>query len=58
MLMSSKETILVEVVEGVGGRSLYVNDNRVAGPKPFGGGRKIHIFRVKIEDLKEALQGD
>lgn len=45
----------VEVVSGVEGPSLYVGDGstgeRVAGPKPWGGGRTTHKFRVRAEDL-------
>ncbi len=47
--------VLVEVVEGVEGPSLSIGDNdtgeRVAGPKPWGGGRTIHCFQVSANDL-------
>lgn len=47
--------VLVEVVQGVEGPSLSIGDNdtgeRVAGPKPWGGGRTIHSFQVAAKDL-------
>ncbi len=47
--------VLVEVVEGVEGPSLSIGDNdtgeRVAGPKPWGGGRTSHCFQVSAKDL-------
>lgn len=47
--------VLVEVVSGPAGPSLYIGDNhsmeRVAGPKPWGGGSTIHVFEVKTKDL-------
>lgn len=47
--------VLVEVVQGVEGPSLSIGDNdtgeRVAGPKPWGGGRTIHCFQVAAKDL-------
>ncbi len=47
--------VCVEVVSGVEGPSLYVGNGstgeRVAGPKPWGGGRTIHKFKVTADDL-------
>ena len=50
----------VEVVRGVHGHmALYVNDIRVAGSKPWGGGHTIHSFSPEVQaftkDLEEAL---
>lgn len=46
---------VIEVVEGVGGPSLYVGDesisHRLAGPKPWGGGRTVFKFEVAIAEL-------
>ncbi len=48
--------VLIEVISGVEGPSLYISDGsigeRVAGPKPWGGGRTIHSFQVKAADLR------
>jgi len=51
--------VWIEVISGVEGPSLYVcNENmghRLAGPKPWGGGRVIHRFKVRVSELvKEA----
>ncbi len=52
----------VEVVQGVEGASLYIDDVRVAGPKPWGGGKVIHRFEVdhaaiKVSVERERLRG-
>lgn len=47
--------IVVEVVSGVEGPSLYINDYRVAGPKPWGGGKIIHRFMVERKDVEKVL---
>lgn len=50
------------IVSGVEGPSVYVNELRVAGPKPWGGGSVICEFRAKRSAIDEALkqvwQGD
>ncbi|MDU9398089.1 Lar family restriction alleviation protein [Pseudomonas sp. zfem003] len=53
-------TAIVEVVKGVEGPSLYIGDGdtgyRLAGPKPWGGGKTIHKFKVKLNELvREAM---
>ena len=47
--------IFVEVVLGVEGRCLVINDIRVAGPKPWGGGKVIKRWIVDEKDIIEAL---
>ncbi|WP_157642471.1 hypothetical protein [Burkholderia ubonensis] len=48
-----------EVVAGCEGPSLSIgNDDtgyRLAGPKPWGGGRTIHRFSVSIDELRREL---
>lgn len=46
----------VEIVSGVEGPCLVVNDRRVAGPKPWGGGMVVQTFKVKRSDLLAALK--
>jgi hypothetical protein len=50
--------VTVTVVTGVEGRSLYVNDYRVLGPKPWGGGAILQEWEVDrdvlLDDLKKA----
>lgn len=51
--------VLIEVVNGAEGPSLCVGDEdsgyRIAGPKPWGGGRTIHRFTVKADELRKQL---
>jgi hypothetical protein len=48
--------IRCEVVKGEGGLSLYVNDVRVAGPKPWGGGVSLAYWSVDPKDIRDALK--
>lgn len=45
----------IKLIGGVEGKSLYINDRRVAGPKPWGGGSLISEWSVPLHRLKEAL---
>uniref|UniRef100_A0A6M3LNW9 Uncharacterized protein n=1 Tax=viral metagenome TaxID=1070528 RepID=A0A6M3LNW9_9ZZZZ len=42
-------TILV--MSGPAGPSLYLDDHRISGPKPWGGGTVLHEFRCTDRDL-------
>ena len=54
-----KGFVFIEVVSGIEGPSLYVGDedtgHRLAGPKPWGGGRTLHQFRVNADELRKQL---
>lgn len=45
----------VEIVEGVEGTCLVINDNRVCGPKPWGGGRVTKKWRASAKIISDAL---
>lgn len=45
----------VEIVEGSFGKSLYINDHRVARPKPWGGGITTVEFKAERAELLEAF---
>ncbi len=53
-----KEGHMIEimVVKGVEGPSLYINNYRVAGPKPWGGGPAIMTWKIENERLEKDLQ--
>lgn len=51
--MDSK--VKIEIVDGPGGYSLYINDTRVAGPKPLGGGRITETFWVEEKAILDAI---
>lgn len=42
---------IAKVVDGVEGPSLYIDDYRVAGPKPWGGGQILYEFKFDDADL-------
>lgn len=37
---------VIEVVASIEGSSLYINGYRVAGPKPWGGGRVVQSWKT------------
>lgn len=51
-----KDHIEVRYVQGVEGNSVWLNDIRIGGPKPWGGGKTLESFTVSIDDIKEALK--
>ncbi|MBX9032655.1 hypothetical protein [Gordonibacter massiliensis (ex Traore et al. 2017)] len=50
------ETIKFEVVSGCEGPSLYVDDVRIAGPKPWGGGTVSYRFDVRVDRLLGGIE--
>ena len=44
------------IVQGVEGKSIYINDYRVAGRKPWGGGQTIVEWNCPDEDILKALE--
>ena len=48
--------IKVEVIKGVEGHSLYVNDYRVLGAKPWGGGELVVGWNTEIKDFKSGIK--
>ncbi len=51
----SSDDVFVEVVDGVEGPCLVINELRVAGPKPWGGGTVVQSWRVSRDQINEAL---
>lgn len=49
--------VYVDIVHGVEGDAVYINGIRVAGPKPWGGGKTMHRFLVDVKNIKDALKG-
>jgi len=48
------EPVVIEIIEGVAGSSLYINDQRVAGPKPWAGGRAVNRFEIAPDKIDQA----
>ena len=42
-------------MEGVEGPSIYINDHRIAGPKPWGGGTILKEWKTTADDLRRAV---
>lgn len=53
--MSEKPELIIEVINGVAGWALSVNDCRVAGPKPWGGGTVLKSWNVDIAELEAII---
>jgi hypothetical protein len=53
------ETVRVEVLGGVEGPCLAIfkgiSGERIAGPKPWGGGKTLHSWEVPVADILKAL---
>ena len=54
--MTPSRTVSIEVVRGVEGHALYIGDLRIAGPKPWGGGKMVYKWRAKLDHIKEAVE--
>lgn len=52
--------VFIDIVEGVEGPCVCIGDDstslRVAGPKPWGGGRTSRRFTATLENLKAAIE--
>ena len=55
--VAARKWCKVTVVLGPGGHALYVNDVRVYGQKPWGGGRVLLDLRPLVVDVRAALRG-
>jgi hypothetical protein len=54
--VSKAATIKVTIVRGVEGNAVYINDYRIAGPKPWGGGPIAYEWLVSQTDMAMALK--
>ena len=52
-----KPSVELCLINGVEGGCISLNDYRIAGPKPWGGGRVQKSWTVEIEDLIRAIPG-
>ena len=48
--------VTVEILQSNGQLSVYINDYRVAGSKPRGGGNVIASFKTQKKDIDTALK--
>lgn len=47
---------IITLVTGVNGLSVYINNYRIAGPKPWGGGQHVKEWKVEASLIQEALK--
>jgi hypothetical protein len=47
-----RDTAIIEIISGPGGICVAINDRRVAGPKPLGGGRVVATWIVGRKELR------
>ena len=47
--------VKIECVQAGAYTSLYIDDHRVAGPKPWGGGRVVDSWTVRVKDIEAAI---
>ena len=49
--------VCVEIGQGICGLNVYLNGHRIAGEKPWGGGRVLKRVLVSEEEIKAAMAG-
>ena len=49
------EKAKIEIVESAVGVSIYINNYRIAGSSPLGGGRVQHTFMCKESEILKPL---
>lgn len=54
--MSDDQKVELVECQGIGGTCFYLNDYRIAGPKPPGGGRTVNRWSVRVKDVQAALK--
>ena len=50
------DTIEIALIHGKGGAAILINDYRVCGPKPWGGGLVARKWDVDIDIIRDALK--
>lgn len=54
-MSTKKKTVTIEVIVGPMGPCLSINNTRVAGPKPWGGGKVMISWKANVSSLADAL---
>jgi len=54
-MMYKEHDCKIELVGGVEGKCLAIDDFRVAGSKPWGGGTILKTWKTSIEDILKAI---
>lgn len=56
MNLDKDKKVKLTLVQGVAGLSLYLNDHRIAGEKPWGGGEVIKEWFVPEDEILDQLK--
>jgi|GEM_PF-5671004 hypothetical protein len=51
-----KPVATIEVIQGAEGLCVTINDRRIAGPKPWGGGKVIWSWKTTVREINEAIR--
>lgn len=51
----TEEWVDIKLINGVEGLCIAINDNRIAGPKPWGGGAVMESWRARRDDIARAI---
>lgn len=47
--------VKIQIVQGVEGKSCYINGTRICGPKPLGGGKVIYDAEPYLSDFSDRV---
>jgi len=56
MIIKNPDKIKVTIVRGIGGLTVLLNDYRICGPKPWGGGTLVNEWEVDKTEIDIGLQ--
>lgn len=56
--MGMAKTVRIEEIRGCEGNCITINDTRIAGPKPWGGGHVIKKWDARVDHILKALGVD
>ena len=56
--MGMDKTVRIEEIRGCEGNCITINDTRIAGPKPWGGGHVIKKWDARVDHILKALGVD
>lgn len=51
----TEERYPIEIIQGVEGFCIGLNNYRIAGPKPWGGGTVVKQWHISAADLRRAI---
>lgn len=55
MIKKKTDKIMIEIISGVEGNCIVINNYRVAGNKPWGGGQVIDSYQTTVNDILQSL---